>query len=113
MFPRVLIGLDSVQSVSGDLEMVRHSVAWIIKAMVECVVLFGASLIFFFSIDWLMAICLIALTPVILLITWLLKRKVGPMYVEQRERLSFYNSPQHRKSHHCRQHEYQCIAVVL
>lgn len=83
---------DIMTRVSGDLEMVRHSVAWIIKAMVECVVLFCASLIFFFSIDWLMALCLIALTPVILLITWLLKRKVGPMYVEQRERLSRMNT---------------------
>ena len=82
---------DIMTRVSGDLEMVRHSVAWIIKAMVECVVLFGASLIFFFSIDWLMAICLIALTPVILLITWLLKRKVGPMYEHQRESLARMN----------------------
>ena len=83
---------DIMTRVSGDLDMVRHSIAWIVKAMVECVVLFGASLIFFFSIDWLMALCLIALTPVILLITWLLKRKVGPMYVEQRERLSRMNT---------------------
>lgn len=83
---------DIMTRVSGDLDMVRHSIAWIVKAMVECVVLFGASLIFFFSIDWLMALCLIALTPVILLITWLFKRKVGPMYVEQRERLSRMNT---------------------
>ena len=83
---------DIMTRVSGDLDMIRHSVAWIIKAMVECVVLFTASLIFFFSIDWLMALCLIALTPVILLITWLFKRKVGPMYVDQRERLSRMNT---------------------
>ena len=83
---------DIMTRVSGDLDMVRHSVAWIIKAMVECIVLFSASLIFFFTIDWLMALCLIALTPVILLITWLFKRKVAPMYVEQRERLSRMNT---------------------
>lgn len=83
---------DIMTRVSGDLEMVRHSIAWIIKTMVECVVLFSASLIFFFTIDWLMALCLIALTPVILFITWLLKRKVGPMWVENRERLSALNT---------------------
>lgn len=83
---------DIMTRVTGDLEMVRHSVAWIIKTMVECIVLFSASLIFFFSIDWLMAICLLALTPVILFITWLFKRKVGPMWVDLRERLSAMNT---------------------
>ncbi len=83
---------DIMTRVSGDLDMVRHSVAWIVKSMVECIVLFTASLIFFFTIDWLMALCLIALTPVILLITWIFKRKVGPMYVNQREKLSQMNT---------------------
>ena len=83
---------DIMTRVSGDLEMVRHSIAWIIKTMLECIVLFSASLIFFFSIDWLMALCLLALTPVILFVTWLFKRKVGPMWVDLRERLSTMNT---------------------
>ena len=83
---------DIMTRVSGDLDMVRHSIAWIIKAMVECVVLFTASVIFFFTIDWLMALCLLALTPVILFITWLFRRTVGPVYVNLRERLSTMNT---------------------
>ncbi len=83
---------DIMTRVTGDLDMVRHSVAWIIKAMVECVVLFSASMIFFFSIDWLMALCMLALTPVILIITAMFKKKVGPMYVDQREKLSRMNT---------------------
>lgn len=83
---------DIMTRVSGDIDMVRHSIAWIIKTMLECVVLFTVSLVFFFSIDWLMALCLIALTPVIMLITWLFRRKVGPMYVDLRERLSTMNT---------------------
>ena len=83
---------DIMTRVSGDLEMVRHSIAWIIKTMVECIVLFSASLIFFFSIDWLMALCLIALTPVILFITWMLKKNVGPMWVINRDKLSALNT---------------------
>lgn len=83
---------DIMTRVTSDLDMVRHSIAWIIKTMVECVVLFSASLIFFFTMDWLMALCLIALTPVILFITWLFKRKAGPMYVDLREKLSRMNT---------------------
>lgn len=83
---------DIMTRVTSDLDMVRHSIAWIIKTMVECVVLFSASLIFFFTMDWLMALCLIALTPLILFITWLFKRKAGPMYVDLREKLSRMNT---------------------
>ncbi len=83
---------DIMTRVSSDLDMIRHSVAWIIKTMVECVVLFTVSLIFFFSMDWLMALCLISLTPVILLITWRFKRKAGPLYVDLREKLSRMNT---------------------
>lgn len=83
---------DIMTRVTSDLDMVRHSIAWIIKTMVECVVLFSASLIFFFTMDWLMALCLIALTPVIMFITWLFKRKAGPMYVDLREKLSRMNT---------------------
>lgn len=83
---------DIMTRVTSDLDMVRHSIAWIIKTMVECIVLFSASLIFFFTMDWLMALCLIALTPVILFITWLFKRKAGPMYVDLREKLSRMNT---------------------
>lgn len=83
---------DIMTRVSSDLDMVRHSIAWIIKTMVECIVLFSASLIFFFTMDWLMALCLIALTPVILFITWLFKRKAGPLYVDLREKLSRMNT---------------------
>ncbi len=83
---------DIMTRVSSDLDMVRHSIAWIIKTMVECVVLFSASLIFFFTMDWLMALCLIALTPIILFITWLFKCKAGPLYVDLREKLSRMNT---------------------
>ena len=50
---------DIMTRVSADLDMVRHSIAWIIKTIVECIVLFSASLIFFFTMDWLMALCMI------------------------------------------------------
>ena len=45
-------------------------------------------MIYFFTIDWLMALCMLALTPVILLITKGFKNVVGPFYVDLREKLS-------------------------
>ncbi len=83
---------DIMTRISGDLDMVRHSIAWILRAVLECVVMFIASLIFFFSIDWLMALCLSGLTPVILLITVAFRKKVAPKYEIQREKLSNLNT---------------------
>ncbi len=83
---------DIMTVVTGDLEMVRHSIAWIIKTTLECIVLFSATMIYFFTIDWLMALCMLILTPVILLITRGFKRVVGPFYVDLREKLSDMNT---------------------
>lgn len=83
---------DIMTRISGDLDMVRHCIAWIIRALLECAVMYTASLFFFFSTDWLTALCLVALTPLILVITYFLKRKVGPRFMEKRERLSNLNT---------------------
>lgn len=83
---------DIMTRMSGDIDWVRHSVAWIIKTVLESVVLFTASLIYFFSIDALMAVCLLALTPVIFFVTFFLKKKVRPLYANLREKLSELNT---------------------
>lgn len=83
---------DIMTRMSGDIDWVRHAVAWIIKAMLESVVLFTTSVVYFFSIDTLMALCMLALTPVIFLITFFLKKKVKPLYAALRERLSELNT---------------------
>lgn len=83
---------DIMTRMSGDIDWVRHSVAWIIKTVLESIVLFTASLIYFFSIDALMAVCLLALTPVIFFVTFFLKKKVRPLYANLREKLSELNT---------------------
>lgn len=83
---------DLMTRMSGDLDMIRHSVAWIIKTIVECLVLFTASTVFFFALDPLMAVCLLALTPIIFIITFVFKKRVGPLYVNLRDRLSEMNT---------------------
>ncbi len=83
---------DIMTRVTSDLDMIRHSVAWIIKTTLECIVLFSVSVIYFFSIDWLMAICMLILTPLILIITKKFKNVVGPFYVDLREKFSDLNT---------------------
>ena len=83
---------DVMTRMTGDIDMVRHSVAWIIRTVIESATLFIASIIYFFSMDWLTAICLIALTPLIFGVSFFFKKKVRPMYVNLRERLSQMNT---------------------
>ncbi|MBP1560040.1 MAG: ABC transporter ATP-binding protein [Oscillospiraceae bacterium] len=83
---------DLMTRLSGDLDMVRHSVAWIIKTLLESIVLFTTTTIYFFILDPLMALCLLALTPLIFIITGVFRKEVGPKYVDLRERLSQLNT---------------------
>ncbi len=83
---------DLMTRLTGDLDMVRHALAWIIRAVIECVSLFSAAAIYFFIVDPLMALCILALTPLIFVVTMIFKKTVGPMYVDLRERLSQMNT---------------------
>lgn len=83
---------DIMTRVSGDLDMVRHSIAWIIRVVLECIVMFTVSIVFFFSIDWLMALCLLALTPIIMLIANFFEKAVGPKFRIKRDKLSDLNT---------------------
>lgn len=83
---------DIMTRMSGDIDMVRHSVAWIVRTVLESLVLFVSSIIYFFSMDAPTAWCLIALTPVIFIASFRFKKKVRPMYVDLREKLSRMNT---------------------
>ncbi|MCM1024042.1 MAG: ABC transporter ATP-binding protein/permease [Prevotella sp.] len=83
---------DIMTRLSGDLDMVRHSVAWIIKTLLESIVLFTTTTVYFFILDPAMAVCLLALTPLIFIITGIFRKDVGPKYVDLRERLSRLNT---------------------
>lgn len=83
---------DLMTRLSGDLDWIRHAVAWIVRVSLESVTLFLTATIYFFILDWRMALWMLVLTPLIFLITVLFKRKVQPLYVDLRERLSELNT---------------------
>ncbi|MDR0197426.1 MAG: ABC transporter ATP-binding protein/permease [Oscillospiraceae bacterium] len=83
---------DIMTRLSGDIEMVRHSTAWIIRVIIESFVIFAAAAVFFFTINVQMALCMVALTPLLFIISFVFRRKVGPMYGQLRERLSDLNT---------------------
>ncbi len=83
---------DLMTRLTGDLDMVRHMLAFVFRGLVESLTLLMAAVVYFFAVDWKMAICVLALTPVIFLISVRLKRVVGPVHVRLREKLSAMNT---------------------
>ena len=83
---------DLMTRLTGDLDMVRHMVSWVIKGCVESLALFAASMIYFFTIDWRTALCILAMTPVIFFVTRLFSRHAKPAYRKVRETSSELNT---------------------
>ena len=83
---------DLVTRLTGDLDLIRHSIAWIIMMVVESCSLFLFTVIYFFTIDWLMTLCILSLTPVLFAVTRMFAKRVGPKYVLLREKLSGLNT---------------------
>lgn len=83
---------DLMTRLTGDLEMVRHMVSWVIKGAVESVALFTASMIYFFTIDWKTALCIIAITPAIFVVRRKFSKKARVAYSRVRETASDLNT---------------------
>jgi ATP-binding cassette subfamily B protein len=73
---------------TSDLEMLRHSVAWISYQFVDAVTLFGATFAFYLLIDWKMALSLATVTPFIFLISSIFVKRIRPRFHLLREKLT-------------------------
>ncbi|AZN39586.1 ABC transporter ATP-binding protein [Paenibacillus albus] len=83
---------DLMTKMTGDLEMVRHSLAWIIKTIIESLTVFAAAVVYFFFIDAELTLWLLVLSPPICIVAFIFARRVRPMYVDLREKLSQLNT---------------------
>ncbi len=83
---------DLMTKMTGDLEMVRHTMSWIIKTIIESVTIFAAAIVYFFMIDAELTLWLLILAPPVFVVAMLFAKKVRPMYINLRERLSQLNT---------------------
>lgn len=83
---------DLMTRVTGDLDAVRHMIAWVIRTIVESFGLMTAALIYFFYMDWLLTVCLMVIAPLILIIILQFKKRVKPMHMLLREKMAVMNT---------------------
>ncbi len=83
---------DLMTRLTGDMDMIRHAVCWVIRQLIDCSILFLTTSVTFLVTDWLFALSMLAVTPVIFLLTKRFSKQVHPLYVDLRERLSRLNT---------------------
>ena len=76
---------DLMTRLTGDLDAIRHMVAWIVRMVIESFSLFAAAAIFFLYTNWKMALCLLVISPFVFWIICLFRNRVAPMHALLRE----------------------------
>jgi ATP-binding cassette subfamily B protein len=71
-----------------DLDRLRHTVAWVSYQFIGAIALFVATFAFYLFINWQLALCLVAITPFILLISRRFKKKIRPRFMLLRQKLT-------------------------
>ncbi len=83
---------DLMTRLSGDLDWCRHFLSYLCYQVVDCVVMFTSTLIFFFFVSWKLTLALLAVTPLLMIITKVYSKMVHPKFIAMRERLSEMNT---------------------
>ena len=83
---------DLMTRVTGDLDAVRHNIAWVIRSIVESITLYTAAAVYFFIIDWKLALAVLALSPLIFFVVVRFRTTVKPMHASLREKLAGMNT---------------------
>lgn len=83
---------DIMNRLTGDIDSIRHFVAWVTNGIIENLFLFITALIILGSINLRLTLILCILTPVIALTGISFSKKVGPAFRNARARLSELNT---------------------
>jgi len=83
---------DIMMRLTGDLDAMRHFVAWVMTNAVFAVLLFVAGLAVFFSVNWILASIIFAASPLMAWLVISLRKEVGPAYAHHRETNSQLNA---------------------
>ena len=83
---------DIMTRMSPDLDMCRHFIAYLTYTTMDSITLFAATLFLFFSTNWKLTLCLLALLPALLLVTGFYSKRVGPKFIQARDKQANMNT---------------------
>lgn len=83
---------DLMTRLTGDLDLVRHTSSYVLYNLLDSFLLFIVTIIYLMTINTILTLSLIAVTPIIFFVTRKFSKAVKPKYVELRETLSDLNT---------------------
>ena len=83
---------DLMTRMSADLDWCRHFMSYLSYRVIDSVCTFLFATVYLLTVNWRMTLLLVAITPMLLLITKLFSSHVRPKFVAMRERLSEMNT---------------------
>lgn len=83
---------DIMMRLTGDLEAIRHFVAWVATNAIYAVGIFIAGLIVFYSTNWILATVLLITAPFFGGILMIIRKRTAPLYTHLRETNSRLNA---------------------
>ncbi|MGM0138504.1 ATP-binding cassette, subfamily B, bacterial [Enterococcus sp. DIV0755b] len=83
---------DIMARMTGDVDAIRHFVAWVTYNIVECVLWFLAAVIVMAFISWQLTLSLLVVTPIIFILTNKMAKEAHPKFFEIRESFARLNS---------------------
>lgn len=83
---------DLMTRLTGDLDSVRHTLAWTTRVFLESIVLFVSVACYFIYLNAKVALCVLSVSPLLMIITIRFKKKVAPLHENLREQLSQLNT---------------------
>lgn len=83
---------DLMSRQTGDMMAIRHFMAYVCYGTYECILLFSVSLIMIFTVDYKIALAMLAVLPFTLINTIVQSKKVKPRFSKVRESFSSLNA---------------------
>ena len=83
---------DLMTRMSADADWCRHFLSYIDYVAVDSVVMFLSTSIYFFFVNWKLALALVCVTPLLMIITKVYSKKVRQLFINMRDKLSEMNT---------------------
>ena len=83
---------DLMTRVTGDLDAVRHMIAWVIRVVIESFSLYGVVAIFFIYTNWRVGLSILVISPFVFWIIFKFRKQVAPAHALLREKLAQMNT---------------------
>lgn len=83
---------DLMTRLTGDLDAVRHMIAWVVRMIIESFSLYTAAMVYFFFMNWKLALVMLVMSPFIFFIIFAFRKQVAPKHKALREKMAVLNT---------------------